>query len=202
MLNRFLRKYNMKNSEGRDRSVIFPRIQGSLRLGKNSFASDDAEVRCFRFPKVVQVGKYCSIGKCKICIDANHNPSFASTFPFSELWVSRKAPGNELKKSIPVIENDVWIGDEAIILSGVVIHDGAVVACGAVVTKDVPPFAIVGGNPSRVLKYRFEPDMIERFMAVQWWDLPDRVVTDELAEHIADPKKFLEVAEDHLKNKK
>ena len=76
-----------------------------------------------------------------------------------------------------VIGNGVWIGMRCLILDGVTIGDGAIVAAGAVVTKDVPPFAVVGGVPAKVLKYRFSPEMIERLMEIRWWDLPDEEIT-------------------------
>ena len=70
------------------------------------------------------------------------------------------------------IENDVWIGAKSIILSGVTIHSGAVVGAGSVVTKDIPAYSIVVGNPARVVKYRFELDIIEKLLDIAWWDWP------------------------------
>jgi acetyltransferase-like isoleucine patch superfamily enzyme len=178
---------------------IFPRVNGSLKLGKFSLASNDAEVRCYRGPKDVTVGKYSSIGKCYFIIDGNHNPSFASTYPFCELFISTKAPYNELKKSIPTVGNDVWIGDEAYIYSGVNIGDGAVVAGNSVVTKDVPPYSIVAGNPARIVKYRFDKNTIERYIKLEWWNLPDKVIADKLAPNLDDPIKFITIAERYRK---
>lgn len=82
------------------------------------------------------------------------------------------------ENDMPVtIGNGVWIGIRCLILDGVTIGDGAIVAAGAVVTKDVPPFAVVGGVPAKVLKYRFSPEMIERLLKIQWWNLPDEEIT-------------------------
>lgn len=75
------------------------------------------------------------------------------------------------------IGNDVWIGTRAVIMDGVNIGDGAIVAAGAVVTKDVPPFAIVGGIPAKVIKYRFSQKMIERLLEIQWWNHSDEEIT-------------------------
>lgn len=82
------------------------------------------------------------------------------------------------ESDLPVtIGNGVWIGIRCLILDGVTIGDGAIVAAGAVVTKDVPPFAVVGGVPAKVLKYRFSPEMIERLLEIKWWNLPDEEIT-------------------------
>lgn len=75
------------------------------------------------------------------------------------------------------IGNDVWVGRNTMILDGVTIGDGAIVAAGSVVTKDVPPFAVVGGVPAKVIKYRFPPEMIERLLEIKWWALPDEEIT-------------------------
>ena len=153
---KLLRRYNLTNKNAEVKKVVLPKVNGILKLGKYSLASNEAEVRCWKGPRTIQVGKYCSIGKCYFIIDANHNPNYASTFPFKELLVSWNAPINELVKNIPVVENDVWICDESYIHSGVTIHNGAIVAGNAVVTKDVPPYAIVAGNPAKIVKYRFD----------------------------------------------
>ncbi|MGB0498557.1 MAG: CatB-related O-acetyltransferase, partial [Rubricella sp.] len=89
--------------------------------------------------------------------------------------------------------NDVWIGARAIIMSGVTIADGAIVAAGAVVTKDVEPYAIVGGNPARVIRYRFEQRVIERLMALSWWDWDHARIGEALPDFRAlDVEAFLE----------
>ena len=183
------------NRNGRIEHRFFPRVKGRLDIGKFTLANAEAEVLCWRWPETVVVGKYCSIGKCFFVADGNHDPSFASTYPFAELGVCDDAPQNNLEKRVPVVGNDVWIGENAWIYSGVVVGDGAVVAGNAVVTKDVPPYGVVVGNPARLVKYRFDDDLIERYTRVKWWDLPDKVVSKRLAPHLKDPVKFLETAE-------
>jgi hypothetical protein len=73
---------------------------------------------------------------------------------------------------VPHIGNDVWIGGGVIVLQGTTIGDGAVIAAGAVVTRDVAPYAVVAGVPARVLKYRFSPEQVEYLLRLRWWDLP------------------------------
>lgn len=86
------------------------------------------------------------------------------------------------------IGNDVWIGRRCIIMDGVTIGDGAIVAAGAVVTKDVPPFAVVGGVPAKVIKYRFSDEMCKRLQDIQWWNLSDDKITDVIdLFHIPNP---------------
>ena len=80
-----------------------------------------------------------------------------------------------------ILEDDVWIGHSAIIMSGVTLGQGSIVAAGAVVTKDVPPYAIVGGNPAKIIKYRFEREVIEKLLKFDFSKLSNEVVKDKLS---------------------
>jgi acetyltransferase-like isoleucine patch superfamily enzyme len=122
------------------------------------------------------LGKFCSIGP-DILIGLGKHPSntFVSTHPlfFSTLGQAQEVicDRSYFDEFAPVtIGNDVWIGARAIILDGVNIGDGAIVAAGSLVTKDVPAYAIVGGVPAKVIKYRFEPSEIDFLMNFKWWD--------------------------------
>ncbi len=197
MLQNPLRTYRM-NQNNRTEYRMLPRIPGLLELDKHSFASTEVQVKCFREPHVVRVGKYCSIGKATFIIDGNHNPYYASTFPFKEWWYNNKAPENRLDKIVPKVGNDVWIGDDVYIYSGVTIHDGAVIGGNSVVTQDVPPYSIVCGNPAQIVKKRFDDDLIKRYLRVKWWDLQDKVVANDLAPLLDKPKRFVEKVEEIL----
>lgn len=120
------------------------------------------------------IGRFCSFSyACKVGMP-EHPTNWMSTSPFlygdenvlglPGLWNDTSAP--------PLIGSDVWLGAGCIVLQGVSIGHGAIVAAGAVVTKDVPPYAIVGGVPAKVLKYRFPAEAVQDLLASQWWDLP------------------------------
>lgn len=133
-----------------------------------------------------EIGGFCSISDhCRIGM-GGHNTNQISTSPlFTQAingtkfkWVDKNVNPFPMKKVI--VGNDVWVGSHALILGGVTIGDGAVVGAGAVVTKDVPPYAIVGGVPARVIKFRFSQDIIDHFLELKWWEMED----DELRKHI------------------
>lgn len=125
------------------------------------------------------IGKFCSIacGAKFLFNSANHALRSLSnyTFPlFFEEWGLNKknvASAWDNKGDI-IIGNDVWIGYEAVIMAGVHIGDGAVIAARAVVTKDVPPYTIVGGTPARKIRMRFEEETIAKLQQIQWWNWP------------------------------
>lgn len=125
------------------------------------------------------IGKFCSIacGAKFLMTSGNHKMGSLSTYAFPvfyEEWgldVADVVDAWDNKGDI-VIGNDVWIGYEAIIMAGVNIGDGAIIATRATVTKDVPPYAIVGGAPARIIKKRFSDDVISKLLKIKWWNWP------------------------------
>jgi virginiamycin A acetyltransferase len=111
----------------------------------------------------LKIGNYCSIGDgVGILLNDSHRPDWITTYPFSNvLGEFREVPGLPVSKGDITIGNDVWIGRNVLILSGVNIGDGAVVGAGSIVTKDVPPYTIVVGNPAHFVKKRFEQETID-----------------------------------------
>jgi len=97
------------------------------------------------------------------------------------------------------VGSDVWIGDDAVVYAGVNVGDGAVICGQSVVTKDVPPYSIVGGNPARVIRYRFSQEIVERMIQVQWFDLPHDFICKDLAPVMDDVHEFLTRAERYRK---
>ncbi len=129
----------------------------------------------------VKVGRFCSIGpEVKIMLGGEHRIDWVTTFPFTALWpdVAGGISGHPKTKGDVIIGNDVWIGYGAFIFSGVTIGDGAVVGAQAVVTKNVPPYAIVGGNPARIIRYRFDEEVIRKLLAIAWWNWPEKAIRE------------------------
>jgi len=120
------------------------------------------------------IGKYCSIGLGAVFIMAGnqgHRMDWVSTFPFYyQANIFKDAQNSYEKAGNTDIGNDVWIGSEAMIMSGVTIGSGSVISARAVVSKNVPPYAIVAGNPAKIIKYRFSKEKIESLLKLKWWD--------------------------------
>lgn len=133
----------------------------------------------------IHLGKYNSIGRdCNFFLHANHRADWISTS--SQLWGPvtpeianlHMSMGHPTCKGDIVIENDVWIGANSTIMSGITIHNGAIIAAGSTVTKDVPPYAIVAGNPGKVVKYRFNRKQIEDLLEISWWDWDENKIKE------------------------
>lgn len=152
----------------------------SVILGKHSYAGT-LHVKSWTDHQNVHVGKYSSLANnITFYIDGNHRMDTFSTFPFNEIFRWNECPKNNWGRNAPTVGNDVWIGDNCVIHSGVHIGDGAVIASHSVVTKSVPPYAIVAGNPAIIKKYRFDNDIINKFLEYKWWDLPENIIRSEL----------------------
>ena len=114
------------------------------------------------------MGKYCSIAQNCTFVLSHHDVSRVTTSPSpTMLWPHGQGNNSSFSKGSVVVENDVWIGANVTILDGLTVGNGAVVAAGSVVTKDVAPYAIVGGNQARLIKYRFTPDQIRDLLEIQ-----------------------------------
>ena len=124
------------------------------------------------------IGSFCSIGSGAAFIMAGnqgHRNEWISTFPFffmPEVPEFENAGNGYLPAGDTVIGNDVWIGSEAIIMPGITVGDGAVIGTRALVTKNVEPYAIVGGNPAKTIRKRFDDDSIAMLLEMKWWDWP------------------------------
>lgn len=120
----------------------------------------------------VRIGKFCSIARGVAIQEFNHSIDRPSSY-FMEKNVFHKPQLTDIYSNGPIdIGNDVWIGAQCIILGGSKIGHGAVIAANSVVSGEIPPYAIVGGSPAKILRYRFEPELIDRLLKLSWWDWP------------------------------
>ena len=134
------------------------------------------------------IGKFCSIacGAKFIFTSANHKLGSLSTYPFPlffEEWDLDKSNVTDAwdNKGDIVIGNDTWIGYEAVVMQGVTIGDGAIVGARAVVTKDVPPYTIVGGVPAKPIRKRFSDEVITQLLEIKWWDWSDEKIKENIS---------------------
>lgn len=170
----------------------------SIKVGDytmyNDFVHDPAEFQknnvLYHYPinhDRLIIGKFCSIacGAKFLFNSANHTMTSLSTYPFPlffEEWGLEKQNVTQAwdNKGDIVIGNDVWIGYEAIIFAGVTIGDGAIIGTRAVVTKDVPPYTIVGGVPARPIKKRYNEETIAKLLKLKWWDWPEDIIAQNI----------------------
>jgi len=158
-------------------------LEDNVTIGENSFLEGDIYisketglVRNDELIGKIRIGRYCAIARNVVFQGRNHfmhKPGIQSTFYRQLIGFYRQLIGEKLEtisKGPIIVGNDVWIGTKAIILSGVKIGDGTIVGAGAVVTKDVEPYEIVGGVPAKHLKWRFPEHIRNQLLEIKWWD--------------------------------
>jgi lipopolysaccharide transport system ATP-binding protein len=192
-------KDNLKNEISQNLAVI----------GKWSYGNP--KIYRWNWKNKIYIGNFCSLGpEIKIIIGGNHRTDWVSTsqlpadtFNFEDTFLNaQKIKNYNYSKGDLHIENDVWIGGFSIIFSGVRLGNGSVVAAGSVVTKDVEPYTIVGGNPAKLIKKRFTSKQINFLNSSKWWDLDDKKI-DLLSKYLLAEKVdlFIKKFKDFKKNK-
>jgi len=147
-----------------------------------------------RFPMAdLRVGRFCSIAdNVTVFLGGNHNTSSISTFPFGHTEESKELsdpiPNHPTSKGHVIIGNDVWIGANSTIMSGITIGNGVVIAANSHVVTDIPDYAIFGGNPARLIRMRFPNEIIELLNEIQWWNFSTKrikkIITLLTQEHV------------------
>ena len=159
-----------------------------IEIGKYTYGYSISDIA-----KGTKIGAFCSIASGVKIGAMNHPTNFISTNPF--LYYSSRGfidKDIEISQKEPVvIEDDVWIGANSIVLPGVKIGKGAIIGAGAVVTKNVQPYAVLGGVPARVIKYRFNENLISKLIKIDWAKWDDKKIRENI-ELFYDPEKFIE----------
>ncbi len=186
---------------GRLGPIINPHNQTAIHLAhlrqKYGFSVGEATYGRpkLRFPESgarLTIGRYGSIADgVEILLGGNHRTDWVTTYPFPALpalWPeAASSRDHQSTRGDVSIGHDVWLGSQCMILSGVTIGHGAVVAARSVVTRDVPPFAIVGGNPAKLIRMRFDDATMAKLLALEWWHWPRERIVRELPMLMAMP---------------
>ncbi len=144
-------------------------FDGHITVGSNTTINGPG-TEFYSIQHPITVGNFCSIARGTAIQEHNHDIECITTY-FIKHRVFEEPYGIDAVSKGPVtIGNDVWIGTQCVILTGVTIGDGAVIAANSVVTSDIPPYAIVGGTPAKVIKYRFSEEVIAKLLELKWWN--------------------------------
>ena len=180
-----IRKFLFRQAERRLRRLP-PMLRGQARFALHYPGRYSMGFASYGLPEVLdwgegadlKIGAYCSIAdKVTIMLGGHHRVQWLSTYPFAEKLPERKdLPPSSFSRGDVVIGNDVWICTGAIVLSGLTIGNGAVIAAGVVVTGNVEPYAVVAGNPARLIRWRFEASVRQKLEVIAWWHWPPEEV--------------------------
>jgi chloramphenicol O-acetyltransferase type B len=169
------------------------KLDDRISVGLHTYGVQQNTVLLYRKDDRVRIGKYCSIApNVKIIASGEHNSKSVSTYPFYAHILNKGPERDTFSRGQVCIGNDVWIGYGATVLSGVIVGDGAVIAANAVVTKDVPPYAITGGIPAEIIEYRFSPDIIKSLLEIKWWEWSPGKVIAYVDDFYLDVRHFID----------
>ncbi|MDH2998576.1 hypothetical protein A1D22_02090 [Pasteurellaceae bacterium LFhippo2] len=147
-----------------------------VSIGRYTYGIENLSIHQWNEGATLQIGAFCSIARnISIFLGGNHRIDWITTYPFGHIFQEELGGqgivGHPTSNGDIIIGNDVWIGSGVTIMSGVTIGDGAVLAANSHIVKDVKPYEIVGGNPAKSLKFRFEQEIIDKLLQLRWWEL-------------------------------
>ncbi|MBN2717678.1 MAG: CatB-related O-acetyltransferase [Deltaproteobacteria bacterium] len=157
--------------------------RSKVSYGEHTYGVEKITVAQWGEGQNLTIGKFCSLAAgIFVYLGGNHRTDWVSTYPFGALkgtvFGTKKMPGHPASSGDVRIGNDVWIGQRVSIMSGVTIGDGAVIAARSHVCRDVLPYEIVGGNPAKHIRYRFDEEFISLLLKLRWWDLDEGTIED------------------------
>jgi len=174
------------------------KIPPTITIGRQTYGHNDRTFCLATGKEEVEIGEYCSIAAGVKFILGDHELNRVSTFPFRFVLLHSPSNTDAIYRGRIIVGNDVWIGQNSLILANVRIGDGAVIAAGSVVSKDVAPYAVVGGVPAREIKKRFTAAQIGALLEIRWWDWPEEKIIRNMDLFYEDIDTFIAVARNGL----
>lgn len=163
-----------------------------VKIGKYTYGIRKSTIPLLTPCSRINVGKYCSIAPGVIFVVGRHPIENVSAYPFIENFIEGGKGGVvKVPAEFISIGNDVWIGMRAIIVANVKIGHGAVIAAGSVVYRSVPPYAIVGGVPAKIIRRRFNPDQVQKLLKIAWWDWTEERIAANIDLFYRAPDEFI-----------
>jgi acetyltransferase-like isoleucine patch superfamily enzyme len=158
------------------------------KVGKHTYGQQNIEIYYWGEGTWLDIGSFCSIsGYVHVYLGGNHRTDWATTYPFGHInqsiFKNFNGVGHPQTKGDVTIGNDVWIGTHVTIMSGITIGDGACIASNSVITKDVEPYSIIGGNPAKLIKKRFDDETTQQLLEFKWWELEDSYI-DQMSPYL------------------
>lgn len=205
---RFEREWRKQNVHNETKVGARQFALGLVTVGKGTYGTINIQNMYAQPKDRISIGNYVSIAPDVIFLSGvNHQIDTVTTFPFYSKLIQRSSL-DALSNGPIVVEDEVWLGTGSMIFSGVTIGKGAIVAAGALVTKDVQPYAIVGGNPAKLIRYRFPQEVIDILLPIRFVDLSSEWITENIEtvykkiESVNDALIFQRLVENHLQKKK
>lgn len=178
----------------RDTTLVYKVGASHISIGRFTYGYDAMVIREWGEGASLTVGAFCSIAPLvNVFLGGNHRTDWITTYPFghinADVLGGQQIQGHPATRVDITIGSDVWIGQGATILSGTRIGSGAVISAGAFVVRDVAPYEIVGGNPAKPLRARFDPNIVALLLELSWWDLPVATIREMAPQLSAAPNE-------------